>query len=141
MGDLDRTEDAVAQTFLLAWRDLPKLRKGGSFQSWLFRIAHNCAMSELRRRPNVSLEEAAEPRDESRFSSPLAAAEARADAAAVQRALLKLPHDQRAVLVLRCLRDLTHAEVAEEVGKSEEATRALQYRALRRMKDVIEHEH
>lgn len=34
-------EDVVAQTFLLAWRDLPRLRDPRRFDSWLFRIAHN----------------------------------------------------------------------------------------------------
>ena len=37
----ERVEDVVAQTFLLAWRDLPRLRAPERFDAWLFRIAHN----------------------------------------------------------------------------------------------------
>ena len=48
------------------------------------------------------------------------------------------PPEQREVLVLRFLRELPHAEVARALGKNEQATRALQYRALRRLSSLLE---
>ena len=138
LRDPHRTEDVVAQTFLLAWRDLPKLRRSERFDAWLFRIARNQAMSELRRRPAAPLDEASDPPDPSRFSSPDAVVEAAEDAERIERALRQLPETQRLVLVLRFLRGLSHAETASQLGSTEEATRALQYRALAHMRRLMD---
>jgi len=139
--DPHRTEDVVAQTFLLAWRDLPKLRRADRFDSWLARIAHNQAMSELRRRPMAPLEDAPDPEDPSDLDQPAAALDLQSNADVVHAALVELPDDQRQVLLLRFIRDLSHAETARLLGRSEQATRALQYRALRSMQQVIEARH
>jgi len=53
-------EDVAAQTFLQAWQGLPRLKHADRFDAWLFRIAHNVAMSELRRQPTAPLETAPE---------------------------------------------------------------------------------
>lgn len=136
--DPDRAEDVVAQTFLSAWRGLPKVRRVERFESWLFRIAHNEAISELRRARTVPLEAVGDPEDPSRLGSPQAMADLQADHARLQRSLLQLSDEQREVLILRFLRELPHAEVARVLGKSEQATRALQYRALRRMLAILD---
>jgi RNA polymerase sigma-70 factor (ECF subfamily) len=134
----DRAEDVVAQAFLLAWQGLPKMRRPERFEPWLFRIAHNATISELRRRRTVPLEELGDPADPSRLSSPAALLDLQADHALVQQALRQLPPEQREVLVMRFLRELSHSEVARALGKSEQATRALQYRALRRLSSLLE---
>jgi RNA polymerase sigma-70 factor (ECF subfamily) len=130
-------EDVVAQTFLLAWRDLPRLRDARRFDPWLFRIAHNQAMSAHRRRKTLPLEAAPEPADPSPFSSPQAALDASAEARALSEALRRLPQPQRSVLILRFLHGWAHADVARALGKREEAVRALQYRALGRMRELL----
>ncbi len=135
--DPDRTEDVVAQTFLLAWKDLPKLRRSDRFDSWLGRIAHNQAMTELRRRRTVPLDETLDPEDPSDLGSPPSMLELKHDIDEVREALLELPEEQREVLVLRFLQDLPHAEVARILNRSEQAARALQYRALRSMQRIM----
>ena len=134
----DHIEDVVAQTFLRGWRGLPRLRHAERFEPWLFRIAHNEAMNELRRRPTLPIRVGAEPHDARRDGSPPERFEAESEQALVQHALTRLPPDQREVLVLRFLRELPHSEVARLLGRSEQATRALQYRALRRMVAIID---
>ncbi len=135
--DPHRAEDVVAQTFLLAWRDLPKLRQPDRFDSWLARIAHNQAMSELRRRQTNPIEDAPDLEDPSALDRPDAALELGSNIEAARAALIELPEDQQQVLILRFIRDLPHAEVARILGRSEQATRALQYRALRAMEQLL----
>ena len=48
--DPSLAEDAVAQTYADAWRELPGLREPDRFEAWLFRIAHNRALDMVRHR-------------------------------------------------------------------------------------------
>ncbi len=50
LGDREQAEDAAQETFLKAWRALPRLREQSNLKSWLFRIATNTAYDQLRRR-------------------------------------------------------------------------------------------
>jgi RNA polymerase sigma-70 factor (ECF subfamily) len=58
----------------------------------------------------------------------------------VRKALLNLPIDQQQVIVLRFLEDLPHEQVAEIMGKTTEATRSLQYRALSALRSLLKDE-
>jgi len=130
-----RAEDVTAQTFLLAWRDLPKLRQTERFDAWLFRIAHNQAVSEVtRRRPTTPLESAPEPADDSRFGAPERELDRAVDAEELHRAIADLPETQREVLLLRYFSEMSSAEIARQVGKNEQSVWALTHRALKNLK-------
>jgi RNA polymerase sigma-70 factor, ECF subfamily len=136
--DSDRAEDITAQTFLLAWRDLPKLREPGRFDAWLFRIAHNQAMSEIsRRRPATTLDEAPELADTGRFGMPERELEAAAEIERVRDAVMRLPETQRQVLVLRYFQELPSSEIARQLGKNEQSVWSLTYRALQNLKRAL----
>jgi RNA polymerase sigma-70 factor, ECF subfamily len=133
--DRDRTEDITAQTFMLAWRDLPKLRQPERFDAWLFRIAHNQAMTELgRRRPTTALDDAPEIADPGRYGAPERELDYAGDVEHLREAIARLPEMQRQVLVLRYFHDMTPGEIAKQVGKNEQSVWALTYRALQNLK-------
>lgn len=129
-------EEAVAEVFVTAWRKLRKLRQPERFDAWLFRIAYNQAMDTLRKRKKT------EPLDGSAMSkpdtnphhSPQDSLELDESQRMIRNALLQLPEEQREVLTLRFLASMSHAEVAAQLGKSVEAVRALQYRALKSLR-------
>ena len=131
------TDDVVAETFIHAWRDLPKLRKVDRFDSWLFRIAHNRAMDELRRRPTAELEEAAQIEDHNPRASPFEVVSARTEADLLRAALLELSDAQREVLILRYMHDLPRPEIVAQMGKTHEAVRALRQRALHSLRRIL----
>ena len=138
LQDIDLAEDVAAQTFLSAWQHLPTLRRPARFDAWLFRIAHHQALNELRkRRPTTPLDDLPELADPDRLSSPTDLLDGKIDRETLWHALLRLPEMQREVLVLRFLEELPHARIAAQLGKSEEAVRALQYRALNRLRELI----
>jgi RNA polymerase sigma-70 factor (ECF subfamily) len=97
---------------------------------WLFQIARNEVAGErrrLRRRPT-------EPIGETVVVDPLdveAAAVRRDDARAAWRAVGRLPGERRQAMVLRFVDELSTAEIASVLGRSEGAVRILIHRALR----------
>ena len=131
-------EDVTSQTFLQAWQSLPRLRNAGRFDAWLFRIAHNAAISEARRPATTPLEATAEPPEPSRFADPQAVLDGKASAAQVREALLTLPETQREVIVLRFYAELSHEAVARQLDRSVANVRVLQFRALQRLRATLQ---
>jgi len=131
----DPVEDAVADTFVEAWRDLPKLRKPAAFDGWLYRIAHRRALAVASKRSaTVDLEAVAEVADDDQHVAPEAMAEQSEERERIRVALLRLPDEQREVLVLRHFQGLSHREIGAALGKSEQAVRAQHYRAARELR-------
>ncbi len=131
-------EDLAGEVFLQVVRDLPRFAPSTGdaerdFRAWVFTIAHRRLMDSFRshaRRPSVPVADLAPLAG----STPDASGEAFAalDRARVLELLGTLPPDQRSVLLLRILGDLTVEEVARAVGKRPGAVKALQRRGLKR---------
>lgn len=133
------TEETVAEVFVTAWRKLGKLHEPERFDAWLFRIAHNLAMDSLRKKKSTEpLEGTAllHP-DPNPHHSPESSLELAASRQNIQSALLELSGDQREVLALRFLGEMSHAEVALQLGKSVEAVRALQSRGIKQLRTMM----
>lgn len=137
LSDEDLAEDCVSETFS---RFLQIVRRGGgpkdNVRAYLYRMAHNWITDHYRRQPvpMVPLEDHAhEQRDAGTAQEVFQALERER----VRQALLKLPPDQQQVIHLRFLEDWSHAEIAELLGRSIEATRSLQYRALAALRQIL----
>ena len=140
LGDHHEAEDVTERTFLAALAGLgrfderarPADGEGAStFRVWLFQIARNSVSNHRRgrrRHAEEPLEAAAGVAD------PLdveARAATRDDASAAWRAVAKLPGDRRRAIVLRFVDEMSTAEIAGVLGKTEGAVRVLIHRALR----------
>lgn len=132
--------DAVAETFLHAWRDLPQLRSPERFDAWLLRIAHRRALDALRdrRRAPGMPPDIGDVKDEDPRASPSAVLESEFDRDRVRLALLDLAETHRAVLVLRHFHGLSYREIAAQLGKSEEAVRQIGSRAARALRERLD---
>ena len=140
LGSHHDAEDAVERTFLLALSALPRFEErarpadgegASTFRVWLFRIARNVVANirrSQRRHPVAPIEAAAgvpDPLDVERTVT--GQHEARAAWAAVAR----LPPERRRALVLRFVEEMSTAEIAGVLGRSEGAVRVLIHRGLR----------
>lgn len=128
-------EDVAGEVFLQVVRGLPAFSGDHrDLTAWTFTIAHRRLVDDLRCRgrrpvqatPDDVLERAAGPAGDVHDD-----AEARMAHASVRAAIEELPPDQRSVLLLRIIGDLTIEEIARAVGKREGAVKALQRRGLK----------
>jgi RNA polymerase sigma-70 factor, ECF subfamily len=109
-GQPQLAEDLAQEAFIKAWVNLPRFRGDSSFRSWLGRIATNLTIDHLRRsKPEVELMDHWSTREDSPQASALQA-ELRQQ---VRDAVLELPIQSRAALVLREYEGLSYKEIAE----------------------------
>jgi RNA polymerase sigma-70 factor (ECF subfamily) len=130
-------DDVAGEVFVQVVRDLHRFTGGEQdFRAWVFTIAHRRLVDDLRRRgrrpvspsePDLLAETAGAGGDVHEDAT------ASLDEARVRAAIDELPEDQRAVLLLRILGDLTIEEIARALGKRTGAVKALQRRALKRL--------
>jgi RNA polymerase sigma-70 factor (ECF subfamily) len=140
LGDHHDAEDATERTFLAALTNLDRFEErarpsdgegASTFRVWLFRIARNVVANQRRgrrRHPQAPLEAAALVADPLDVEGTAAV---RDDAAAAWRAVGRLPADRRRAVVLRFVEEMSTAEIAGVLGRSEGAVRVLIHRALR----------
>lgn len=132
------TEDLTAQVFLKALEGLPTYEPSGKpFVAWLYSIAYARIVDHWRkheRRVEVPLEETFPARD----LRPEEFLEAEADWAVAIDLLAQLTDDQQDVIILRFIGEMSLAQVAETLGKTVGATKAIQYRALASLARLLE---
>jgi len=132
-------DDLVGEVFLQAVRNLPSFTGDeNGFRSWLFTIAHRRVLDNRRRRRRRPEQLTGEPRD----SATVPAAEDIAldvlGSDRLRSGLELLTMDQRRVLALRVVADLSVEEVARIIGKRRGAVKALQHRAIERLRHSLE---
>ncbi len=130
IGDRTEAEDMTQQVFLKALESISSFKwKGVPFSAWLYRIAHNQVVDYYRRqkkRPDTLKDDAVVISD----SNPQQIAERNLDMEQVMSATQKLTDSQREVISLRFSGGLSTGEVANIMGKSQGAIKALQHSAI-----------
>ncbi|MDD5311873.1 MAG: sigma-70 family RNA polymerase sigma factor [Dehalococcoidia bacterium] len=130
-------EDLTQDVFIKAyeaiksykWRDLP-------FTAWLFKIAHNRVIDHVRKtskEKKTGLEEAGAIAS----GDPVYMTEQNFEIYQLKDALEKLPDAQREVATLRFISELSIAEVAVTLGKSEGTVKALQFNAIASLRKLL----
>ena len=140
VGDAHVAEDLTEEVFVRAWTALPRYKlQGHRFSSWLYRIARNLIADHYRMlsaRPVSDEKEMDEMRDPQAL--PEDQLTVQQDMAGLARAIQQLGDDEQHVIILRFVEGLSHREVAEEMGKSEGASRVIQHRALEALAGLME---
>lgn len=140
VGDPDRAADIAQDTFIKAYRKLDTLTDVSSTRSWLYRIATNTAIDEMRRRRNVvplgadedhPIEQAdGGPGPETQVLSGLMDER-------ISRALLRLKPNHRQCLILSDVEDMSAVRIGEVMAMSSGAVRVLLCRARGEMRRLL----
>ena len=150
----EQAEDLFQETFKRVHRRASTFKGRGRFKRWLFSIASNVAIDDLRKRVGkprmVSVSEiencthtsCGSPHSSSAVAvedctNPSHAAILAEERAQVQQALGRLPPRQRATVILAYYQGLAYCQVADVLGCSVGTVKAQMFRALRRLADLL----
>lgn len=136
LRDSDAAEDAVQQTLVTMWRELPRLREPDNFDAWTYRIVTRNAVAEAKRQKRhrsavqiMHIEPAS--------ADGSAAVEARD---AIDHAFERLSPEHRAVVVLRYYADMPIKEIAYAMGIPNGTVASRLHRAMADMRRAISDE-
>jgi len=138
VGEKETAYDLTSQTFLKAYENIKSYRfKGYSFSAWLYKIAHNVAVDNFRSLRARPQEVSSDKTQEVVKVAEQSFEEMVIDRMAIESALSKLTEKQRQVMILKYIEQLNNPRIAEILGKTTSAVKALERRALNELKDII----
>lgn len=131
VGDEAQAEDMTEEVFVRAWEALPSYKPGQHpFTSWLYRIAHNLHVDSQRKRAPLPVSDLDMDRKLDDEPLPEEMVAHQQDMASLSSAVQQLDEVEQQVVLLRFVEGLSHREVARIIGKTEQASRVIQHRAL-----------
>ena len=112
VGDRAVADDLVQDTLERGWSRLAQWRPGSDLRAWLFGIMHNLRVDQLRcQGPNT------QPLGEAESEAPMRATQSdRLEVNDLAAALARLPEEQRAVLLLVALEEMSYEQIASTLG-------------------------
>lgn len=139
VGNFAESQDLTGQTFLKAFENIDSYEmRDVAFSSWLYRIAHNLVVDYFRKvskRESVPIEE--QPPAPSNRGNPVDIVMAEMDSERLYKAMQKLTHNQREVLVLKFIDNLSNSRVSEIMGISVGAVKSAQKRGLLSLNRIL----
>lgn len=145
LRDETEAEDLAQTVFVQAWKSAARYQPTAKLSTWLFTIARNLCLNEIRRRKRHPAESLDQTRDDA-DDQPLLQVEDRRSSAAlddllrgeletkVDEALSALPENQRTALLLCRQEELSYDEIAAVLGCTLSATKSLIHRARETLK-------
>ncbi|MFP5351965.1 MAG: RNA polymerase sigma factor [Actinomycetota bacterium] len=141
LGDPHDAAEATQDAYLKAWRGLSGFRGDAMFETWLYRVASNSALSKHRGRRRRQSHEAGVQDDVltelPASGSVEAIAGARIEVRALEAALARLPEQHRTAVVLRDVYGMSIEEIATQLAISETAAKVRVHRARKKLKQLI----
>ena len=148
LRDETETEDVAQNTFLQVYKSRARYQRTAKFSTWLFTIARNLCLNEIRRRsrhPAESLEETHPEHDDQpsrqyedkKIFLPTETALHGELAQKIEEALAELPENQRTAILLCRQDELSYEEIAEVLDCSLSATKSLIHRGREMLKEKL----
>jgi len=138
LRDREAAEDLTQEVFLKVYQAAPHFEPRAKVRTWIFTIAYNLAVNELRRRQRRGFFGLFVHEDREGVTMEAPEAGDRLELEEIMtEALGLLPHNQRAALLLRVRDELSYQEIAEILGVSRSSVESLLFRARERLRRLI----
>jgi RNA polymerase sigma factor (sigma-70 family) len=149
LGDYDQACDVLQQVFMRFFTSLPKLGTGAPFKPWLFQVARNCCVDELRRRRRYAIQfsQLESENDENDISFlneipddgplPEDLAERHDLQQVLRQTIESLPPKFRAVVMLRYTSQLSFAEIGRTLNMPEATAKTYFHRAKVLLRKIL----
>lgn len=138
-------EDVVQDAFVLALTKLDSFKGNSQFYTWLYRIAHNAAISKLRKkRPTVSLDQTDSDDNSPKFNLPSEQEQPHERlqrierAECLHRAMEKLSDEHRSILILREMEEMDYESIAGVLQLAVGTVRSRLHRARSCLRELME---
>lgn len=128
LGNLQDAEDTAQEIFVKVFRSIGTFKENSSFSTWMYRVATNVCLDELRKRKkrsgDVSISQQSGDNEEYELAipdtgeTPYEAAQKNAAMAELRKAIDCLAEEQRTVIILRDLEGMSYEEIARVTGAS-----------------------
>ncbi|BCX15819.1 MAG: ECF subfamily RNA polymerase sigma factor [Candidatus Parcubacteria bacterium] len=140
VGHREEAEDLTHQTFLSAWQSIGEFQQRNlPISSWLYRIARNKVIDYYRtRKMTLELEKNDQESEENLATNPFESLSQKMSLEIVEKALRLLPPHYQDVLIMRFVEEMSYKEISQVIGKSQGLIRVIQFRALKKIKKIIE---
>ena len=139
VGDAHEAEDLTARVFFRALARIADYhQRGAPFAAWLYRIAHSLVANWHRdrsRHPAIRLDDAL--MIASKGAGPDHLAEQGDDARILLDAIRRLAVERQQILILKYVDDLSNADIARVMGRSEGAVKSLYHRTLIELRNLL----
>lgn len=133
--DREQAEDLTETVFFKAWEKLDSFDEQGiGFRAWIYKIAHNLVIDHYRdSKHKVEFSEAIP--DESQNVEEKVFQES--ESKNLLKAIKQLSEEQREIITMKFIEGMSNREICKIINKSENAVRALQYRALKTLRGIL----
>lgn len=134
-------EDITQQVFLKTWQNIKtyKPQKGAGFSSWLYRIARNSVIDHYRTaKDHVDIEDLKNDGQFTSIPDPGGDMDRIERFKKIEASLVILTDDERDVIVMKFIEELSNKEIGDVLDKNQGAIRVIQHRALKKLKSNLE---
>ena len=140
VGDRTLAADVTQEALIRAWKAIGRFRGDSSFGTWLYRVTANVAWTlkgRAARKATYHLDQMIRQPHADASGNPEVAGERAELRAALKGALSRLPHHQRAIVILKDVYGWTHKEIADSMSISVAASKVRLHRAHLRLRDLL----
>lgn len=136
--DSDDANEITQKTFIKAYQKIDTLDEPGKFSPWIYRVANNLCIDELRRSGRKRVDTVSDwSEHESESKSPQKNLEQSELSELLQKALMTLPYEQRVVVVMKQYEGFTFREISEILQQPENTVKSRMYYGLKSMRSTL----
>lgn len=140
LADADDAAEITQKTFIKAYHKLETLEDTAKFSAWIYRIAKNLCLDELKRparRNSTPFESQKKNFSAEASEAPDIILEHKDTARLLHRALMQLPPEQRIVVIMKEYEGFTFSEIAEILEEPENTVKSRMYYGLKKLKEIF----